>query len=69
MKIVKNIIAAILVILGGFWALQGAKVINSGVMAGHRRWIAIGGVVLIVGIVLFFVGNKKKTDSDSKSTV
>ena len=60
MKIAKNIVGAVLVLLGGFWALQGAKVINSGVMAGHRRWIVIGGVLLLVGVVLFFIGNKKK---------
>ena len=45
--------------MGWFLALQGAKVITSA-MAGHRRWKLIGGVILIVGVVLFFVGNRKR---------
>jgi len=63
MRIAKNVLAAVLVLLGAFWALQGSRVINAGGMAGHRRWIVIGGALLVIGVVLFFIGNRKGAKS------
>jgi len=59
-KVVSNIVGAICFIIGAIWFSQGMNWIRSGFMAGHRRWILIGGVVMIVGVIVLVLGNRKK---------
>ena len=64
MKWILIVLGILVIIVGTIWLLQGAKVLSYGQMAGHRRWIAIGGVLDIVGIVLIVAGariRRKKT--------
>jgi len=56
MKWVLIIIGILVLIVGVIWFLQGANVLPYGQMAGHRRWIAIGGVLGIIGIILIVLG-------------
>ena len=60
---VGSILGALFILAGGVWALQGLRIINQGQMAGHRRWVAIGGLVVIIGIVLLIVANRRKAAS------
>ncbi len=60
MKWVLIIVGIIVLALGIVWALQGTNVLAGSVMSGHRRWIAIGGVLGIVGIILIVVGARIK---------
>lgn len=60
MKIVANIIGVICVVAGALWFSQGMNWIRAGFMAGHRRWILIGGALVIVGVVVLILGNRKK---------
>jgi hypothetical protein len=59
MKTILNVLGIICLPVGAIWLLQGTKVITIGFMAGHRRWIVVGGVVLIVGILVLIFNNKK----------
>jgi uncharacterized integral membrane protein len=56
MKWVLIIIGILVIIVGAIWLLQGVNVLPYGVMAGRRRWIIIGAVLDIIGIVLIVVG-------------
>jgi len=58
MKWVLIIIGILVIIVGAIWLLQGANVLPYGGMAGHRRWIVIGALLDIVGIVLIVVGSR-----------
>ena len=60
MKWVLIILGILILLLGVVWALQGVNVLTGSQMSGHRRWIAIGGVLGILGIVLIVVGARKK---------
>ena len=61
MKWVLIIIGIIVIIVGAIWLLQGANVLPYGQMAGHRRWIVIGGVLDVVGIILIIVGSRRRS--------
>ncbi len=60
MKWVLIIVGILALLLGIVWALQGTNVLAGSVMSGHRRWIAIGGLLGVVGIVLIIVGARMK---------
>ena len=58
MKWVLIILGILILVIGVVWALQGSNVLAYGQMAGHRKWIAIGGVLGVVGIILIIVGSR-----------
>ena len=60
MKWVLIIVGILILVVGIVWALQGINVLHGSQMSGHRRWIAIGGVLGIAGIVLVIVGARMK---------
>jgi hypothetical protein len=60
MKVVWNILGILFIVAGAGWALQGLKIINYGAMAGHRRWILIGGILFVIGVILLIINNRKK---------
>ncbi len=60
MKWVLIVIGIVLVIVGVIWLLQGSNVLSFGAMAGHRRWIALGALLGIVGIILIVAGARRR---------
>ena len=65
MRWVLLVLGIILVLVGAVWALQGLNVLTQGMMAGHLRWTAIGGVLFVVGIVLVLMGALRKRPKKS----
>lgn len=61
MKLVLNILAVLIIIVGGVWFLQGEKVIMGSPMTGHSQWIYFGGLAVIIGIVLLVLANIRRT--------
>ena len=61
MKWVLIVLGVLLLVVGVIWALQGTNVLSYGQMAGHRRWIVIGGGLGIIGIVLIILCARMKT--------
>jgi hypothetical protein len=59
-KWVLIIIGVLLLVVGVIWFLQGTNVLSYGQMAGHRRWIVIGGGLGIIGIILIVLGARRK---------
>jgi hypothetical protein len=62
MKWLLYILGALLVLVGGFWFLQGIDVIPIGMMAGQPQYALLGAVVALLGfglIVLVYRRSKK----------
>jgi len=60
MKLALFIVGGVLILLGLVWVFQGFGVLPGTVMSGHRRWVLIGGVVALVGVVLEIVAARMK---------
>jgi hypothetical protein len=52
MKIVSYIVAAVLIVLGGIWILQGLNVLPGSFMTGHIQWAIYGAILAVLGILL-----------------
>ena len=51
MKIVWNIIAVLLILMGGVWFLQGINVLPGSFMTGQIQWAIYGAFPLWPGLV------------------
>jgi len=60
MKVVLNVLGVLMIPVGGVWLLQGLNIIRMGFMAGHRRWILAGGFLILLGILVLVLTNRKK---------
>jgi hypothetical protein len=60
MKITLFIVGGVLILFGVVWALQGFGMLPGFVMSGHRRWVLIGGVVALIGVVSEVVAARMK---------
>jgi len=58
MRIALKIVAAVLVLAGIVWFLQGINVLPGSFMTGQTRWAVNGGIAVAVGIVLFLIANR-----------
>jgi hypothetical protein len=59
MKTALNIVSVILMAGGIVLGLDGIKVLSL-FASGHRRWLLLGAVLLIVGIVVLILNNRGK---------
>ncbi len=50
MKIVMLIVAAVLIVIGAVWTLQGLGVIGGSAMSGNSMWAIIGPILVVVGL-------------------
>lgn len=60
MRIVLNIVGAVLVLFGGIWFLQGINVLPGSFMTGQIKWAICGGITFVAGIVVFVLANRKR---------
>ncbi len=63
MKIIVNIVAVILVLLGTVWILQGINVLPGSFMSGQARWAVRGGILVFAGIAGLVWANRKKKNA------
>lgn len=52
MEFLRDLFAALLVMIGVVWILQGVNILPGSFMTGDLRWAAAGLVSAVVGIVL-----------------
>jgi hypothetical protein len=60
MRIVVNIVAVLLVLIGCIWFLQGINVLPGSFMTGQTRWAVRGGILVFAGIVGLLYANRKR---------
>ena len=56
------VVGVIALVTGGVWVGQGVGLIPGSFMTGDKTWLAIGLVVVLVGIILVAVGVRRSTD-------
>ena len=59
MKIVTLIVAALLIVIGAVWALQGLGVIGGSAMSGNSIWATIGPILVVAGIGIGLVALRR----------
>ncbi len=57
MKIVLNVIGALVLLAGLVWFLQGINVLPGSFMTGQIQWAINGGVLIVVGAGLLWFAN------------
>ena len=60
MKIGRNIVGVLLVLLGLVWLGQGVGLIQGSFMTGMAQWALIGIVCLVIGGLLLFTTNRRQ---------
>lgn len=59
MKVIRNILGALLVLTGGVWILQGVNILPGSFMTGQIQWAVYGAIAAIVGIGLLVITNRR----------
>jgi hypothetical protein len=60
MRIVLNVAAVLLVVMGTTWFLQGVGILPGSFMTGQVQWAIWGGVAATVGAGLAVVANRRR---------
>lgn len=58
-KIILKVIAALLIVSGGIWVLQGINILPGSFMTGDPQWAVNGAITIIIGAGLFWFSNRK----------
>lgn len=59
-RIVRPVLAVLLVLVGSVWSLQGAGILPGSFMTGDRLWLVIGLVCVVAGAVLLVRGRTRR---------
>ena len=60
MGIVLNVVAALLILAGVTWFLQGINVLPGSFMSGQLRWAVYGGFAALAGVGLAVAANRRR---------
>ena len=60
MKIAANIVAVLLLLIGGLWTLRGLNVIGGSYMSGQSQWLWTGIVALVAGLGVLYWFNLRR---------
>ena len=59
MKILLNIVGAVLSLFGAIWFLQGINVLPGSFMTGQIEWAVYGGIAVVAGLYLLRRVNRR----------
>jgi hypothetical protein len=59
-KIIFNIIAVLLILMGAAFFLQGINILPGSYMSGDPKWAVNGAIALVAGIVILVLTNRRK---------
>ena len=59
-KWVLNIVAVLLIWMGGVWFLQDINVLPGSFMTGQTRWSITGSIAPLAGLALLVVANRRR---------
>jgi len=60
MRIAFNVVGILCLLSGGVWFLQGINIIPGSFMTGQTKWAVYGGLLLVAGIGLLIVANRRR---------
>jgi len=63
LRLLAQILGVALVLAGGLWALQGLGLVMwpaESFMLAERKWALYGGITVVIGIVLFWWGSRRR---------
>ena len=58
MRLVLNVVGAVLALLGVIWILQGINVLPGSFMTGQIKWAYYGAIALVAGCVMLFAAKR-----------
>lgn len=56
-----NVIAAVLILVGGIWFFQGVGVLPGSFMSGQVQWAVNGLIAIVLGGAWLFFRNRRKS--------
>ncbi len=59
MRLAWNVIAVVLILGGGIFALQALNILLGSFMSGRSEWLVIGAAMVVVGAGVLVLGNRK----------
>jgi LPXTG-motif cell wall-anchored protein len=63
MRIVFNVLGGLLLLAGGVWFLQGINILPGSFMTGQTKWAVYGGLLMVAGIGLLVLANRRRRDA------
>ena len=60
MRITKNVLGALCLLVGCVWILQGVNILPGSFMTGQMKWAIYGGLVAVMGIGLLISANRRR---------
>ncbi|MER8365057.1 hypothetical protein [Mesorhizobium sp. M0306] len=60
MRLIKNLLALIVLAIGMLWTLQGIGFIGGSFMTGQSQWLYVGIVTVLVGLVGLAWANRSR---------
>lgn len=58
-RTIGKVIAALLILSGGVWILQGLSILPGSFMSGNPQWAINGAITAAIGAAIFWVANRK----------
>ena len=59
MKIVFNVVGALMMLMGAIWFLQGINVLPGSFMTGQFRWALYGAIAVVLGVMVVARANRR----------
>ncbi|MDX8441826.1 hypothetical protein [Mesorhizobium australafricanum] len=60
MRLIRFVLALIVLGLGALWSLQGLGLVKGSFMTGQTQWLYIGLVTMLVGVVGLYWANRSR---------
>ena len=60
MRIASNVVGVLCLLVGCIWFLQGINILPGSFMTGQTKWAVYGGLVLVAGIAVLIVANRRR---------
>ncbi|RUX05973.1 MULTISPECIES: hypothetical protein [unclassified Mesorhizobium] len=59
MRLIKNLLALIVLAIGALWSLQGIGMIGGSFMTGQSQWLYIGLATMLIGLAGLVWANRR----------
>ena len=60
MRLILNVVGAVVALLGVVWILQGINVLPGSFMTGQIKWAYYGAIALVAGCIMLFAAKRMR---------